>query len=443
MRIALQRFLIGMSLYSIFATILIFGLGYTALHPILQGGKEGVRRIIIGIYILWNIDHIRTYLKIYRKHIILISILIASSIGISWYTAHIIKRPQFYTQENLPKLIILGIKYCIQYALIFLGAAFVGHVRYIKNQKENLNKLIKFITQLIRWIIVGSLLWQGGKMMMPELFMWIGYGGLEKFIPNQAPPLYYLTGVDGFPRLSGIFSWPNEYGFFLVIFFGMIYKSLASLKSNRKRWGWTIYLLSIILTFSRGALIGVGVQAIIYFYKRYRRLVIRSVIIGCVGVILLSISKSASTDTHLQSKIRNAKLISDIPWWVGLGTSWPSIYYNGCNPVEKGSQYIDCYLPENYYMQLMIDMGVQGFLIRLAWVILLLIQGKYFTTQSQEPENQTLYFLGIGLVGLLAEGMFLHVFESSIVNYLFFVPFGIVFGYVCAKHSKHLPHRTG
>jgi hypothetical protein len=94
-------------------------------------------------------------------------------------------------------------------------------------------------------------------------------------------------------------------------------------------------------------------------------------------------------------------------------------------------------------MQLMIDMGVQGFLIRLAWVILLLIQGKYFTTQSQEPENQTLYFLGIGLVGLLAEGMFLHVFESSIVNYLFFVPFGIVFGYVCAKHSKHLPHRTG
>lgn len=33
----------------------------------------------------------------------------------------------------------------------------------------------------------------------------------------------------------------------------------------------------------------------------------------------------------------------------------------------------------------------------------------------------------LGMIGLLVIGIFLHVFEDSMVNYLFFVPYGILF----------------
>lgn len=51
---------------------------------------------------------------------------------------------------------------------------------------------------------------------------------------------------------------------------------------------------------------------------------------------------------------------------------------------------------------------------------------KIYTQHSEMSAPVAL--LTLGICGLLIEGMFLHVFEDSMVTYLFLVPLGIALG---------------
>lgn len=44
--------------------------------------------------------------------------------------------------------------------------------------------------------------------------------------------------------------------------------------------------------------------------------------------------------------------------------------------------------------------------------------------------------LSFGFLGLLLEGMFLHVFEDSMVNYWFFILWGVTYGYLLVPRSS-------
>ncbi|MBQ7074134.1 hypothetical protein IJM86_03600 [bacterium] len=45
---------------------------------------------------------------------------------------------------------------------------------------------------------------------------------LDNYQYGMKPPIYYLTGYEGTLRWQGLFSGPNNYGYFLVGFFPLV-----------------------------------------------------------------------------------------------------------------------------------------------------------------------------------------------------------------------------
>jgi len=128
-------------------------------------------------------------------------------------------------------------------------------------------------------------------------------------------------------------------------------------------------------------------------------------------LIGISILKTESTLGHIAAKFGSIAYIIEQPGGYGLGTSGPAIHHQGK------------ILPENYYIQLILDIGTIGFIL---WSILILnIIRILRKIQQRIKEKDTLYIiwqgLNIGFFALLIMGIFLHVFEDSMVNYLFFI----------------------
>jgi len=99
--------------------------------------------------------------------------------------------------------------------VVFLSAIFLGRV-FSSLPEKKLRDFLRLIFFLLLGIIVVGLMRQLSKMLWPELFYQIGYASFGDRVFGKNPPLYYLTGPDGYARLSGIFSGPNNYGYLFV-----------------------------------------------------------------------------------------------------------------------------------------------------------------------------------------------------------------------------------
>lgn len=98
----------------------------------------------------------------------------------------------------------------------------------------------------------------------------------------------------------------------------------------------------------------------------------------------------------------------------------------------------------------MLDLGTVGFLLWCGVMFLLGLKQKKLQqslTENRDTEVWS-FFLALqkGLLAFLVMGLFLHVFEDSMVNYLFFVLYGMSLGFLsaldrksttCEKSSKH------
>jgi len=99
-------------------------------------------------------------------------------------------------------------------------------------------------------IVMLGRMWQFGKLLFPDFFFSLGYGKLDDFHFGVNPPLYYLTGFEGALRWQGLFSGPNNYGYFLVVFLPLIlqyfsFPNILKFKS-RKKADWVRFLVVIL-----------------------------------------------------------------------------------------------------------------------------------------------------------------------------------------------------
>lgn len=98
----------------------------------------------------------------------------------------------------------------------------------------------------------------------------------------------------------------------------------------------------------------------------------------------------------------------------------------------------------------MLDLGTVGFLLWCGVMVLLGFKQKKlnqsFAENHASEEWKVFLALQRGFLAFLVMGLFLHVFEDSMVNYLFFVPYGMSFGMlsalarkpvICGNSSKH------
>lgn len=429
----LKPFFIFIVLYHLFVTIVEYGIFWWTYPQAPALGRDAIWLLFFAIIAISNFKTIQTYLGHWKRPRITFIILL-----LFWTSMSLLKGKWIFD-------IFIGIKYGLFYIFIFLSATYIGRTW----SKKNINKFLKFLKYLLITTLLVGFLRQWIKFIWPEIFLKIGYGPLNDFTFWEKPPIYYLTGYQGTSRRQWLFSWPNNYGYFLIAFLPAIFYFLKQKFVHIKKFTLNnkktiintaiigLRLLAILLTLSRTAFIG-GMVALavmnVQRIRKHKKIAIGIWIALLAGLIWLSIVKWASTIWHIKAKFGSIKYVIDKPSWYGLGTSGPAVHHNGT------------ILPENYYIQLMLDIGTIGFIIRamLIWQITRIgkkIQENIQKTQ-QTQDDEIIYlirkWLTIWRVCLLIMWLFLHSFEDSMINYLFFISRGILSGYL-SKSIKKLP----
>jgi len=429
----MQRFLKWFLIFIVGYHLIVTCIGYGILGGRYPQIRPIIRDIIRFSFIIYNAIFWRKYIREYliqRKEMwIRMGILIAFSLGISY-----LKGKSLYDM-------FVGIKYGLLYLPIFLSATFIGHLRAQKKETHTENFLV-WIKYFLLIILSIGFIRQIMKFIRPDFFFHIGYGPLDDFKFGMKPPIYYLTGYKGTWRRQGIFSWPNNYGYFLIAMFPCF---LALFKTKRQEIKTffkskqvaqnsifiALRIAAIGLSLSRTARIGWCVILAllnIQWIKQHKKIAISIAIVAILGLIWLSVFKGTSTLAHLQAKLGSIHYVIQKPSGYGLGTSWPAVHYNGT------------ILPENYYIQLMLDIGTRWFLLR-AFCIWQRQKIQNKIKKQIQDKNNIIYrvrrSLCIGRIALLVMGMFLHVFEDSMVNYIFFILRGITSGYLLAEVNRN------
>lgn len=167
---------------------------------------------------------------------------------------------------------VVGIKYSFYYIVPLLTAVYIGNIRASRYTKEECLLRVKQVWWLVVVILLAGWVRQITKNIYPERFYSFGYGPLGDYVFGAKPPLYYLTGPHGFQRRSGLFSGPNNYGYFLVVLFAFYGYGIRSFIANHssKVLLRALYSITLLATLSRGAVLGVLIQIVLISFVLYQ-----------------------------------------------------------------------------------------------------------------------------------------------------------------------------
>jgi hypothetical protein len=422
MKRAIWLFLLCMLCYHIAHTFFWFGV--SLVDPMILSVSKDMLRLLIVLYIfLLHYKQLPKFFSVWKWPVLTCIALIVWSITLSMI------------QWTSLWAIVVGFKYDIYPLCIVLCAIYIWHtypeiVSYIQS-KISLTSIIYYV---IRILVIG-LVWQWAKVLLPDVFMGLWYGPVWDYVLGQQPPIWYRTWPWWWMRLQGIFSWPNNYWFFLVTVCSLcIWLIHHAYRNQRNKDLWLrifvaiLFIVSLLWTLSRWAWIWVLAQCCLYvwcMYPRYKKYLLWWVVLVICALLIVAQKKIGSTWAHMTAWIEGISAFSQNPWGYWLASAWPSVHWAWI------------YLPENHYLQILLD-------IWLLWLVLWLwvVGSIVYTLRSSrllfsKEQKILLLLFGFSFVGLLVEWLFLHVFEDSMVNYLFLVPCGIYIWSLCSEKGTN------
>ena len=270
-----------------------------------------------------------------------------------------------------------------------------------------------------------------------SFFSLFGYSDLHSlYVPNGPLAAFQQIESLGVRRIQSTMSGPNQLGLWLLLPW-----SIALL---RRRYMFLILIaIAILLTFSRSAWIASGVIFLIVLFKSVPRKVFFYALGGLFSASLLAfmvlysfapdiVMRSASNSNHLARPLEAIEVMKENPLGLGLGTagpasnrvsdacvhlpegsdaSWASdrpdlCVFTGDIQVQPHGRVCNCpLLPENWYLQMGVEMGILGFVLFITLIIFVLLR-------LRSSPYALLPFVGISIAAL-----FLHAWEGSAVAY--------------------------
>jgi len=426
----LKYFFILIAAYHVIVTVLSYWANLWISQTKISILRDGLRICFAILVAIWSNGWIKWYWEKWKKVWLWFWILIIFSLWTS-----------FLLWTSLSNMMI-WIKYWFYFLVIFLTSTFVWYV-WIK--KLNL-KDFSWIQYSLMCILLVWFIRQILKIVKPDLFMDLWYWKLDDFYYWNRPPIYYLTWYEGTMRWQWIFAGPNNYWYFLVAFLPLILLSWwwtwQELKNFIKNPGKNLnflltilWLVAIAMTLSRSAILWtVVVFAFLArnWIKEHKKISIWILCVIIAWIVWLSFLKPESTLGHFKANFAYVWEIINHPIWHGLGSSWPAIHHEWTM------------LPENYFMQIMLDVWTMWFILWCVVILFILMIFKaienHFKKWKYSDEDAAVFLqwkrLLLWWIALLIMWLFLHVFEDSMVNYLFFCTFGLLSGYLSKFYEK-------
>jgi O-antigen ligase len=308
-----------------------------------------------------------------------------------------------------------------------------------------------------------------------SVFTTLGYSDLHSlYVPGAPLAAFQQIEAMGLRRVQGTFAGPNQLGLWLIIPIAIVFvrllkvvnplvrpKEILSLWTERaSRNDALIFVLlcvALLLTFSRTAWIAAFVIVLIAMFltqsaRDFRRSLawLISVVVAGVTIVVIFIPsvllRVSSSWEHIARPLEAIEVIREHPLGLGLGSAGPAqnrvsdacvhlpeggdaswavgrtdlCVFVGEVQVQPIDRACDCpLLPENWYLQIGIELGILGLALFLALLFSLLWRLK---TQSETREI-FLIVLGLSIAGLL-----LHAWEDSAVAYSMWILAAMVVG---------------
>lgn len=278
-----------------------------------------------------------------------------------------------------------------------------------------------------------------------DFLKFLGYPYRE--FNGRLTPSYYLSGLGNFQRVSGTFVSPNIYSFYASTVAIILYSNLKIIKKIKfYQVGFVAILVSILLTFSRSSILGLGVVILYVIFtskekKKLIKLLVGVSLSALVTIFLISkfsdvnliekfthLIKSTITleDTsavsHLDSFKKSVELIKENPMGLGLGNNGPK----GLVFSSKSN------LTESSYFLMAFDFGIIGcILYYLIWGIL--FYKSYKVCKDKKQNYGVSYCVKLLTIFSLVAFIFLpYIHDMEIICFYF------IFAGIANNKSKYI-----
>lgn len=319
---------------------------------------------------------------------------------------------------------ILGVVYNLRFFVFFIYGALL--MRMYKPEWLRRTALKVVLLAALPVLVFGVVQY----MWLPDnALTHIGYSR-----ENGVLPAFHIDNKPDLERIMSTLRDPNSLGSYLIIILAiaaayLLYSKNKDLKQTL--WGVTaLGVMCMYFTFSRGAWIGavVMVAALLAIYiKQKRRIRIGKwlVILGVSAVMLLAAGMFVARDTYFVKNVilhadestvledpnelrlrfwrESLEAAKDNPLGYGPGTA-------GLASVRNEKQ--GTILNENYYLQILHEVGITGLLLFLA-IIGVVIKRLY---EGSRNHPATLALLA-ALIGLCVTNFLVHIWSNEAVAY--------------------------
>lgn len=382
----------------------------------------------------------------------LILVLLTCGLGYGFYKAK--KKPTF---DKLDYLIFAYFGYLVLvtfFAQWWLKSIFFW-ARYdfefflafllMKHGKIFLQKPIQYYVKLFLlsgWLAL--ILWLLVRFVFKEtILLNFGFSGnVSVWNYGQSVPIYHWVEWATVRRFQGIFDWPNQAAYFILVY---IWTLLYYFRNDKDyqflSWCIVFILLWVLLfTYSRSALLwfawGAVVVALLNIKTLFKKYLLQ-VIVVMIPVIILSwafyykynwggerlIARDWSSKWHIERIMIGVDRFTKNPIWSWLASSWPAS--RSVHKVETKEQ-TDYYIPESWFVQQLVEWWVIWFVI-FGLILLLIIIELY--------KKNT--FLLWSFMSVLTMNLVLHTFEAMYISIIFFMILGLVI-WKSGKSNKKL-----
>lgn len=391
--------------------------------------------LLFGVFIKSYHKHDFSLKKIYHKNTLL------------WLTTIFIASSAFFIYfpfMELKAAAVLGFRYDVFFLLALICWLYAGGIRHIRNYVLALS----LITFAILWVFLPWYLF-GDISSLTKIF---GYSSeVSTYTANSC--ISFAQNVEGQHRFQGTFGGPIRFSVFLTIvaclFTGWFWSHKNSYTKIQKICIYTLilipFLTAIFFSYSKTSMLGVafaGVCMSLLSYKYiYRKKIWRKVYIFVTWIMTIPLMLIALLKwelfLHLWSVLNRMDNLSKSlemffynPFWYGLWIAGPASQIG--NSIESAGEWIIAtntvnkvhkFLPENWYVQILLEQWIIGFSIFMALIVLIAYRLFDLVKRKRDIFSISIFSAYLSLCFM---ALFTHAFEEAATSYILFLFIGIV-----------------
>ena len=348
-----------------------------------------------------------------------------------------------------------------RYDVFFLFALLIG--LYLPAWEEDIRFYMKMVFLSTFWILIVFLPWYLFWDIKSTVWLF-GYSNEASTYTANAC-LSFAQNVEGwYAWFQATFGGPIRMSVYLTLvgslFMGYILSATRFTRTQKYTFiaiFWTLILTSIFFSYSKTsilwAIFAIALFSFLTFRYIYRRVITRKMYIQAgialsLPIILVIILKWDmflhlwSVLNRLENLGRSAEMFFYNPMWYGLGIAGPASQIGNSIESAWGTFIatsnvltIHRFLPENWYVQILLEQWIIGLSI---FVSLIIFIGYRLVSRIKQHRDFVSVWVATAYFSLCFMALFTHAFEEAASSYMLFFFIGILLheGMMMERHSK-------